>query len=84
MEKLKIIIVASIDSYGAYSENINGVYAAGGTLEDCKNDLQTVIDLMIANKEDYKLPQWFVDKKFTIEWAYDTESVLNKQSSEGA
>lgn len=78
MEKLKMIITASIDSYGAYSENIDGIYAAGDTIEDCKKDVFTVIDLMIANKKDYKLPKWFVDKKFTIEWSYDTESILKR------
>lgn len=84
MEKLKIIITASIDSYGAYSKTLDGIYAAGDTIEDCQKDVLNVIDLMIANKKHYNLPQWFVDKDFVIEWAYDTESVLNNQSSEGA
>mgnify|MGYP005606002387 CR=1 FL=1 len=84
MEKLKIIITASIDSYGAYSKTLDGIYAAGDTIEDCQKDVLNVIDLMIANKKDYNLPQWFVDKDFVIEWAYDTESVLNNQSSERA
>ena len=84
MEKLKIIITASIDSYGAYSKTLDGIYAAGDTIEDCQKDVLNVIDLMIANKENYMLPQWFIDKKFAIEWSYDTENVLNNQSSEGA
>lgn len=76
MEKLKIIITASIDSYGAYSKTLDGVYAAGDTIEDCQKGILNVIDLMIANKKDYNLPQWFVDKKFAIEWSYDTKKIL--------
>lgn len=73
MKKVKITIEAGKDSYGAYSETIDGLYAAGDTIEDCQKDVLSVIELMIEHKKDYTLPQWFIDRNFSIEWTYNTE-----------
>ncbi len=36
METLIMNICASSDSFGAYSQNYEGIFAAGGTIEECK------------------------------------------------
>ena len=42
-------ICASSDSFGAYSENCEGIYAAGGTVEECKKDVEVAIALIKKN-----------------------------------
>ena len=44
MEKIVMNLCASADSFGAYSENCEGIYAAGDTIEACKKDAE------LANK----------------------------------
>lgn len=46
MEKIIMNICASPDSFGAYSENCEGIYAAGDTVEECKKDVEVAIALI--------------------------------------
>lgn len=49
MEKIIMNICASPDSFGAYSENCEGIYAAGDTVEECKKDVEVAIALIKKN-----------------------------------
>lgn len=37
-------ICASEDTFGAYSENCDGIWAAGDTMEVCKADIEKAIN----------------------------------------
>lgn len=75
MEKIIINICASKDSFGAYSENCDGIYAAGDTIEECKKDVETAISLIKSElpKESWPEP---LKGDYEIEWHYDIQSLL--------
>lgn len=75
MEKLIINICASEDSFGGYSENCEGIYAAGDSVKDVKND---VIEAIRIYKEITPQDEWAqpIREDWPIEWHYDVESLL--------
>lgn len=77
MEKLIINIGASSDHYGAYAENCEGVYAAGNSIEDVKNDLFESIRLLKESRPMEEIPE-ILRGEYEIEWHYDTQSLLNR------
>lgn len=75
MEQLIINICASSDSFGAFSENYDGIFAAGNTIEACKKDVFTAIDLIKKNLPEDRWPEP-IRGEFEIIWKYDTQSLL--------
>lgn len=75
MEKLIITICSSADSFGAYSENCDGIFAAGDTLEECKKDVETSIE-QIKRTQPYDLWPEIIKGPYEVEWRYDVESLL--------
>lgn len=75
MGKLIINICASEDSFGGFSENCEGIFAAGDSVKDVKKD---VIDAIRIYKEITPQDQWAIPIKedWPIEWHYDVESLL--------
>lgn len=49
MEKLIINIGASKDHFGAYAENVSGIYAAGNTEAETRKDVLEAIQLLKEN-----------------------------------
>ena len=68
-------ICASEDSFGAYSENCNGIWAAGDTVEACKADAEKAIELIKKNLPESQWPEP-IKGDYEIEWRYDTESFM--------
>lgn len=75
MEQLIINICASSDSFGAFSENCDGIFAAGNTIEACKKDVLTAIELIKKNLPEDRWPEP-IRGEFEIIWKYDTQSLL--------
>ena len=75
MEKLIINISASKDSFGAFAENCKGIYAAGDTVEECRKDVFTAIELIKKNLPEEQWPD-IIKGDFEIEWHYDAQSLL--------
>lgn len=75
MEKLIINICASEDSFGGYSENCEGIYAAGDSVKDVKNDVIVAIRIYkeITPQDEWAQP---IKEDWPIEWHYDVESLL--------
>lgn len=75
MEELIINIGESSDCFGAYSENCEGIYASGNSVEECKKDVLTAIKLI---KETLPEEQWpeIIKGDFKIVWHYDIQSLL--------
>mgnify|MGYP001291617477 FL=1 len=44
MKTLKIVIEKSSDSFGAYAQDVNGIYGAGDTLAEVKQSINDAID----------------------------------------
>jgi len=75
MEKLIMTISASKDSFGAYSENCDGIWAAGNTIEACKSDVLKAIEAFKNNLPEDRWPEP-IRGKYEIIWKYDTESFM--------
>lgn len=75
MSKLIINICASADSFGGFSENCAGIYAAGDSVKGVKADVLNAIDLF---KESNPREEWpeAIRENWPIEWHYDVESLL--------
>jgi len=73
MKEIKIIIEKSSDSFGAYSENVQGIYGAGDTAEECKN---SILDAIETLKELDSCPNE-LEGEYTITFKFDTISLLN-------
>ncbi len=75
MEKIIMVIERSKDFYDAYSENCDGIYAAGENLEAVKKDVENAINII---KKEYPEEQWPAPLRgdYEIEWKFDTSSFL--------
>jgi predicted RNase H-like HicB family nuclease len=74
MEKLKVQIGASSNHFGAFATNCNGIYGAGNTVEECKQNLLEGLRLFISTTEN--LPEILMGD-FEIEYHFDVQSILN-------
>jgi predicted RNase H-like HicB family nuclease len=79
MEALKIIIEKSKDHYGAYADNCDGIYGAGNTVEEAKQNVLEGLNLFIKyNKEN--LPE-ILQGEYKIEYHFDVPSFLKYYST---
>jgi len=84
MEKLIIHIEASKDYYDGYAVNVDGIYGAGSSVEECKADVGRGLRLMIesaAARGDRSLPEWLMTGNYVIEYTYDLPRIVSRPSS---
>lgn len=79
MEKIIMNISASKDSFGAFSENCEGIFAAGDTIEDTKADTYEAIRLIKENLPEDRWPEQ-IKGEFEIIWKFDVPSFLEYYS----
>lgn len=75
MKKIKIIIEKSADSYGAYAENVSGIYGAGDTAEACKQSILDAIET-IKTFEENQIPL-VLKGEYELVFKFDAISLLN-------
>jgi predicted RNase H-like HicB family nuclease len=71
--KLTITIEKGIDQYGAWVEEVPGIYGAGDTVNDVKKDILGAIELY--KKYNSVVPD-ILQGDFEIKWQFDTASLL--------
>ena len=76
METIIITVGASSDHFGAYAENCPGIYGAGDTAEEAKENALKGLELFVNSREKKDLPA-ILQKDYNIEFQYDTQSFLN-------
>lgn len=74
MKKLKVIISKGKDDYGAWIENLEGVYGAGETVAEAKQSVQKALDLYIKNNT--MLPS-ILKGKYELVFKLDVVSLLS-------
>jgi len=79
METLKIIIEKSSDYYDAYAENCDGIYGAGNTVEEAKQNVIEGLNLFLKYNED-NLPE-MLQVDYAIEYHFDVPSFLKHYST---
>ena len=75
MEKLIIEIAKSEDHYGAYSVNCPGVYGAGNTVEEAKENVLEGLKLLIDSRKNEELPD-ILKGEYEIFYKFDAQSFL--------
>lgn len=75
MNKIKIIIEKSTDSYGAYAENVMGIYGAGDTADECKQSILDAIET-VKTFEESQIPE-MLKGDYELIFKFDTVSLLN-------
>ena len=76
MKTIKIIIEKSADYYDAYADNCEGIYGAGATVEDAKENALKGLELFVNSRDKKDLPE-ILQGEYVIEFQYDTQSFLN-------
>ena len=76
METIIITVGASSDHFGAYAENCPGIYGAGDTAEEAKENALKGLELFVNSREKENLPV-ILQGNYNIEFQYDTQSFLN-------
>jgi predicted RNase H-like HicB family nuclease len=76
MKTLRIIIEKSADFYDAYAENCEGIYGAGNTVEEAKENVLNGLELFVKNTDTEKLPD-ILKGGYLISYKFDTQSFLN-------
>ncbi|MBR1787640.1 MAG: hypothetical protein IJ762_04240 [Bacteroidaceae bacterium] len=80
MEKIIMMVGASKDMLGAYSDNCDGIYAAGDTIEDVQADTYRAIEGIKRNLPEERWPEQ-IKGDFEIEWKFDVPSFLEYYGS---
>jgi len=75
MEKIIMVIEKSKDFFDAYSDNCDGIYAAGDSIEAVKADTEEAIRLIKKNLPEERWPEQ-IKGEFEIEWKFDVQSFL--------
>jgi predicted RNase H-like HicB family nuclease len=75
METIRIIIEKSADSYGAYAENVSGIFGAGDTVEECKQSILDAIETIKTFDTD-QIPE-VLTGHYELKFTFDLESLLN-------
>ena len=80
MEKIIMIIEKSKDFFDAYSDNCEGIYAAGPDVEAVKEDTYRAIEGIKRNLPEERWPKQ-IKGEFEIEWKFDIPSFLEYYSN---
>lgn len=75
MEKIVMVIEKSSDYIWAYSENCDGIYAAGESIEAVKVDAENAINLIKKELPEKQWPKPLLGE-YEIEWKFDAQSFL--------
>ncbi|MDR1739343.1 MAG: hypothetical protein LBR45_01110, partial [Bacteroidales bacterium] len=75
MKTIKIIIERSGDYYDAYAENCEGVYGAGNTPAEAKENALKGLELLVKSRSFEALPT-ILRGEYKIIFQYDTQSFL--------
>ncbi len=71
---LKAIVTGGKDQFGAWVENVPGVYGAGDTVEETKDNLLEAIELLKEEGNE------FFSEPYEIEFTFDTSGFLKYYS----
>jgi predicted RNase H-like HicB family nuclease len=75
MKTLKAILSKGPDDFGAWFENLEGVYGAGATVGEAKKNLMDGLALYAKHNQD--APAWIKNKAYKVVYKFDAESILN-------
>ena len=75
MNTIKIIIEKTSDHYSAYADNCDGIYGAGNTVEEAKENVLEGLRLLVESRPANELPD-MLKNEYEIVYGFDTQSFL--------
>jgi len=75
MKTLRAILSKGPEDFGAWFENLEGVYGAGETVAEAKKNLMD--GLVLYAEHNINVPAWIKGKSYKIVYKFDAESILN-------
>ena len=75
MKTVRAILSKGRDDFGAWLEDLKGVYGAGDTPNDALNSLKESMALYAKHNAD--APAWLKNGSYRIRYKFDAESILN-------
>lgn len=79
MEKIIVVIEKSKDFYDGYSDNCDGIYGAGDSIQAVKDDIREAIRLIKKNLPVERWPEQ-IKGEYEIEFKLDVASFLEYYS----
>ncbi len=79
MKTLKIVIEKSSDSFGAYAQDVNGIYGAGDTLAEVKQSINDAID-NIKTFDEKDIPE-ILKEDIGLVFVFETQIFLEYYDS---
>jgi len=76
MKTINIVVEKSIDYYDAYAENCEGIYGAGETAEQAKENALEGLRLFVESRPVESLPK-ILQGEYQVKFKYDVQSFLN-------
>ncbi len=76
MKTIKIIIERASDgTYGAYSDNVEGIYGVGDTLEEVRQSVNDAIESILLYFDDANIPA-VLKGEYKLSFVFDTQNLL--------
>ncbi len=75
MKTVRAILSKGPDDFGAWLEDIEGVYGAGDTSSEALESLKQSMALYVKHNAD--APSWLKNGAYRIRYKFDAESILN-------
>ena len=75
MKTVHVIIERTKDGFTAFTDNVEGIYAAGDTVSEVKKSVDEAITFYLEDKDAKNKPK-ILQGKYTIEYQFDVESFL--------
>jgi predicted RNase H-like HicB family nuclease len=76
MKQVQIVIEKGKNHYGAYAENVPGIWGAGDTVEEAKQSILDAIRLTKKYNKAHNVPA-ILKGDYELVYRFDTESLLN-------
>jgi len=76
MNTIRIIIEKSSDFYDAYASNCEGIYGAGATVAEAKENALKGLELLLKTRKREDLPEMLKGECHFV-YQFDTQSFLN-------
>lgn len=76
MKILNIVIERSSDMFGAYAENVKGIYGTGDNVQEAKQSILNAVKIIIEEFKPENIPS-ILKGEYHIIYKFDAESFLN-------
>ncbi|WP_138476762.1 type II toxin-antitoxin system HicB family antitoxin [Dyadobacter bucti] len=75
MKTIRVVIGRSTDNYGAYAEDVPGIWGGGNSVAEARQSILDAIQLIKEYNKDENIPA-VLKEEYQIVWKMDVESLI--------